>query len=184
MLTLAAWPQAVPASDIVHTEVRHDNGVYVVDFTVSLAAQAERVRAVVTNYEALDQLSTTVKESRVLAVDGERVRLDLVLRPCVLLILCKKMRKVSDAVPIGHGTIRYRTVVSESDFAYADEQLTVRADPNHADHTLVTYHAELVPKFFVPPLVGPWLIRKQITSDLVETAQRVEAIASGADTKK
>ncbi|MDX1378591.1 MAG: hypothetical protein R3307_07065, partial [Anaerolineales bacterium] len=96
---------------------------------------------------------------------------------CVWRIFCRRIRKVTDATVAQDGSILHRTIASESDFSFAEEQLTIHAGVRHQG-TRAGYHAELVPKFFVPPLIGPWLVRRQIISDLTETAASVERIAA------
>ncbi len=166
----------VLAADVTSAMVTHVNGVYKVSFEVSINADPQRVLYVVTDYDNLHELSGTVVSSKVLARDGGRTRLDLVLRPCVWRIFCRTIRKVTDATVAQDGGILHRTIASESDFSFAEEHLTIHAGPEHQG-TWARYDAELVPKFFVPPLIGPWLVRRHIINDLTETATAVERVA-------
>lgn len=165
------------AVDVTHAEVEHINGVYRVDFEVRIDADQETVRKIVTDYQNFTKLTPTVLHSEVISRDGGRVRLDLQLRACVWKVFCRRMRKVTDATVNSDGSVVHRTVASESDFSYAEEQLWVQSGEGHRG-TLARYRAELVPKFFVPPLIGPWLIRRQIVSELTKTAKAIEEFAS------
>lgn len=176
ILALALWGQCADAADVLQAKVEHVNGVYRVEFEAHLDAEPERVRKIATNYEKLQELSPTVLESRIVSQDSGRVRVDLLLKACVWKIFCRRMRKVTDAMVSADGSILHRTVASESDFSYAEEQLWINAGAGQRG-TLARYNAELVPKFFVPPVVGPWLIRRQIISELTKTAQAIESAA-------
>ena len=154
----------VSAADVTSAMVTHVNGVYKVSFEVSINADPQRVREVVTDYDNLHALSGTVVSSKVLTRDGGRTRL-------------RTIRKVTDATVAKDGGILHRTIASESDFSFAEEHLTIHAGPENQG-TRARYDAELVPKFFVPPLIGPWLVRRQIINDLTETANAVERVAA------
>ena len=41
------------------------------------------------------------------------------------------------------------------------------------------FSAELEPAFWVPPIIGPWLFRHKITSELLESATYMEMAVIG-----
>ena len=47
------------------------------------------------------------------------------------------------------------------------------------DGTLVRYVAEVEPKFWIPPVIGPFVIRTVLKSRGIRAAQRLEAVAAG-----
>ncbi|MDH3639481.1 MAG: hypothetical protein OES09_13630 [Gammaproteobacteria bacterium] len=101
----------------------------------------------------------------------------LLLRPCVWVVFCKNLRKVSVVYEDG-SEIVYHADPSVSDFLEARERLLVEDDSTRPSSTLLTYRARLIPKFVVPPLIGPWLIKRQIMRDLRITSGRVEFLAA------
>jgi hypothetical protein len=166
------------AADIISAQVRYQEPAYTVSFETVLEARLEHVRHLVTDYENLIDLSPTVIHSEVISStpDG-RSRVKLVLRPCFLIVVCKRITKVTDSYVTDHGDVIHVTVPAVSDFHQAHEQLSISPDANNTEQTRVSYRAYLVPKFRAPPIIGPWIIRRQIIKELTVTAQRVESLA-------
>lgn len=165
------------AAEIISAEVRYQEPVYTVSFEAVLDVHHEQVRRLVTDYENLIDLSPTVVHSEVIGStpDGHS-RVKLVLRPCFLLVLCKRITKVTDAFVSEHGDVIHVTVPAVSDFHQAREQLSITPDALDTERTRVRYRAFLVPKFRAPPLIGPWIIRRQIIKELTVTARRMESL--------
>ena len=156
------------------TAIYHDAGVYTVAFDVHLDADAGRVRELMTDYDHLDRLSNIVTTSQVLEVlaDGSRhIKLDM--RACVL-FLCKTVRRVQKVTTLANGDITTSAIPELSDFARAHEHWRIQKQPHG---TRIHYRAELVPSFFVPPGLGPYLIKQAIRRELVTAAQRLESLA-------
>lgn len=196
-MALVLSPSVSPAAETLYAVVERDGDEYLVEFLVRLNAPVERVRALTDDYARFPTLSPTILESEVLArrEDGS-VRLKVVLRPCVLMF-CKRIAKTSEAARMPGGEVRYVADARESDFYAALEWLWVLPDGRPAGRTagrgdnpeaageglarepstLVRYRAHLMPRFFVPPLIGPWLVRRQILHELSVVSERVEALA-------
>ena len=154
--------------------IRHSDGRYTVAFDMLLDAETARVRELMTDYDHLDRLSAIVTRSRVLAVrpDGSRrIRLDM--RACVL-FLCKTVRRVQDVETHANGDITTRAVPSLSDFSHAEEHWRIVPQGNG---TRIRYDAHMVPDFFVPPILGPWLLQRALRRDLLGAAALLESLA-------
>jgi hypothetical protein len=190
LLLVPLPPGAAQAAEIVRAEVERDGDYYLVEFQVRLDAPVERVRAITGDYQRFTALSPTIVSTEVIErrPDGS-VRVKVVLRPCVLMF-CKEITKISEAERMKGGEIRYVADGRVSDFYAAIEWLWVLPDreagrsasgsaagPAPAGATLVRYRAHLMPRFFVPPVIGPWLVRRQILHELSVVAERVESLA-------
>ena len=90
-------------------------------------------------------------------------------------MLCRKVRKVSTVSINAYGAIVYTTVPAQSDFKRGREQVIIMAQSPR--RTRVTYNAALEPDFFVPPLIGTWLIKRHVRQNLEESMERVEELA-------
>jgi hypothetical protein len=199
VLLLALVPHFSMAAETIYAVVERDGDNYLVEFLVRLNAPLGRVRAITDDYERFPALSPTIIESEVLERrnDGS-LRIKVVLRPCVL-VFCKRITKTSDAERMAGGEVRYVADARASDFYAAIEWLWVEPDERRGpergadrrvspeaaggflpqgDATLIRYRAHLMPRFFVPPLVGPWLVRRQILHELSVVAERVELLAA------
>lgn len=174
-LLLGLWAAAASAVTIIETSVTHDAGRYTVRFDVLIDAGIERVRPLVADYDRLTRLSPIVVESRVLATraDGGQ-RIQVTLNGCVL-IFCQTIKKVQEVRTAIDGAVTARTDPGESDFTFAEERWRVLPQ---AQRTHIHYEAEFVPGFFVPPLIGPWIVKSKIRTELETTAARLELLAA------
>lgn len=178
-LTLSLWLASVPvamAVTVLSGEVAHEDGHYRVAFEVLVDADLAAARRLLTDYAHYRRLSDTLVESRVLAVrSGGATRVRFVFRACVL-FFCPHFQKTADVEAEADGTVVMRTDPAESDFRFGEERWRVTPA---AARTRIRYEAEFVPSFFVPPLIGPWLVKWRIRDELETTAQRLEALAAG-----
>lgn len=174
-LLLAALPASAGAADFLRTDVSHDDPLYRVNFEVRLKAPAPAIHRLLTDYDRLDRLSPRVAESRRLpAAAGKPERMRLVVEVCVW-VFCKNLRRVMDIEPRPEGDILSLADPNEGDFSHVREQWKIYPE---ATHTRLRYEAEYTPAFFVPPLVGPWLIKRKLHDELVIVVERLEALAN------
>jgi hypothetical protein len=179
------WPslflllaQAAQAATILDADVTRDDGRYGVTFDVRVDAAARKVRALLTDFAHLDRLSNTITEDRVVAPGpGGGLRLHLTFHACVLMVFCRDIRKTTDVRTDHEGDILFTLVPAESDFGAGDETWHIEGDRRS---TRLQYRASLVPTFFVPPLIGPWLVKRRIVDELETTVVRIETLANDA----
>jgi hypothetical protein len=171
---LLAVLSAVYAGEVLETEVLHDAGKYTVRFDVRLAAPPDRLKRYLIDYDNYATYFASVKESRVLTrtPDG-MLRVKLQLHSCVL-FFCRTVNLVRDITEQADGTITARIDPAQSDFRETTEQWRITAENGS---TRLQYRAELIPAFYVPPLIGPWLVKGQIRSALESGAEKLEALA-------
>ena len=165
------------AAETVEVQVEQEGGAYHIYFEILLDAPKDRVEEILKDYGNLDELSTSIVNSDLIdGAPGEDATVALTLKPCVW-ILCKTLQKVSTVRINAYGAIVYTALPDKSDFKYGREQVIIKRKMA-TSQTRVTYNAKLVPDFFVPPLLGSWLIRKHIAQNLKKSNARVEELAN------
>lgn len=162
------------AAEIVRAEFSHEGNRYRVDFEARISAQAASVRALLSDYDALARLSDTVIESRRLPASTGLPRVRIVQQACVL-IFCRTLARVMSVESRPDGDVLALAEPQSSDFLDVGEQWQVMGE---SDETRVRYRAEFVPRFFVPPLIGPWLIKSRLREEIETTAVRVEQLGT------
>lgn len=167
-------PVPAGAATIVNTTATHDDDRYKLTFEVVLKAERGKVWNIMTDYDRLTRVSKVIVESRVLKKEDEnRHRVSVTLHACVL-IFCKTMNKVVDILARPQDDIVVTGVPALSDFRYSVEHWQVSAEDRN---TRLRYTAEMVPDFFVPPLIGPWMVKYFLKKEITATAIQVEALA-------
>jgi hypothetical protein len=164
---------AAHAGEVLDTEVAYADGRYTVRFDVRLDAAPERLKHYLTDYEHYHDYFAAVHESHVLARADDGLRVRLSLDSCVL-FFCQDVVFVKDITEQADGQIMAHIVPAESDFREATEYWRIVPDDGH---TRLSYRADLVPDFFVPPLIGPWLLKRKIRDALESGAARLEMLA-------
>ena len=61
-----------------------------------------------------------------------------------------------------------------SDFHVSDERWEFREEDNG---TVVVYDLRMKPKFFIPPIIGPALMKRKLKSGGIRAIDRIEAVA-------
>lgn len=171
LLALAGPP--LPAAEFIETEVTHADGRYRLRFEVRLDADPGQVRRRLTDYDHLDRLSDLIVASRRLPDGaGGAVRVHQRLRACVL-FLCRSVQRVLEVETSDNGDILTRTDPSASDFEHGEETWQIRAEGRGAR---LHYRASLTPGFFIPPLIGPWLLKSRLREELETITHRLETL--------
>lgn len=174
-LALLAFLAGHPAfaATVLESDVSHDGKRYEVRFEFQVQAQASRVRALLLDYERRP-LADSVQEIRLLETlpDGTK-RVRVVMQVCVLFI-CQTMAKTADMRELSNGDLLSVGDPARSDFELIRERWSLAPD---GDGTRVRYQSELIPRFFVPPLIGPWLLKLRLLGELETTADRIERYA-------
>jgi len=170
-LSSMAPAAAVNISDL---EITHSKRTYLVAFDALIDAEPARTRELLSDYKQWRRLSDTLSEVQLMRTfpDG-RQRIRLRFHSCIL-FFCKTIQHTKDVVIHSNGDIVTIVVPELSDFSSGWEHWRFRAEHNK---TRLIYHAVLEPTFYVPPLIGPWILKSTLSRTLTVTANRLEAIA-------
>ena len=169
------WPALAVAGSVEHVGARHARGVYTVDLDMVLDATVERVQAIVTDYDGLHRLSSSIVESRRLppsATEPDRRR--VVYRACFL-IYCFTAVMVEAVQFPSPGQMLSMVEPEESDFRRGFSQWEL--NQVGINQTRIKFHSELEPRFWVPPVVGPWIIKRKMLAAARETGIKIEQLA-------
>jgi hypothetical protein len=172
LLSVLALARPAHALDIKTIDVAHQGDRYTVAFDVRLDGDVATVRRLLTDYAHLDRLSDTVTQSTIVGGAPGSPRLALAIRACVL-VFCRTLHKIEDVRADANGDIETRAVPDLSDFSYAIERWQISAD---GKTTRLRYAAQSIPKFFVPPVIGPLVIKYKIRQELRASAAKLEAL--------
>lgn len=172
-LLLAPVTQAGEVRDI---EVRYHDGVYILDIDMELDAGFDGVRALITDYGHLERLSSLLTASSLVYRPGGGLRRRLQTRICIL-FFCFKPVIVEDVEEIGRDRILTTVVPSLSDFRSGSSQWRLTATA--PGHTRIRFEYRMEPDFWIPPLIGPLLIKSMLQHEAIKTINKIEQLARG-----
>lgn len=162
------------AAQVRAVDVTERDGEYRLHLSARLDVPWQAAFAALIDYPHLDRLNPAVRAVNVLGTEpggGTRVRTRIEL--CALLF-CRTLEQVQVMLVIEPGVLRARIVPGAGDFrsGTAEWRLTPCGEA-----ACLRFDARLEPAFWVPPLVGPWLIRNMLAEQAEVTAHGLERAA-------
>jgi hypothetical protein len=156
-------------------ELVRDGRTYRLDSRFVLDATPEAAWRVLTDYEGLPALNPSIRKTKVLATEGStRHRLYARVRLCAY-IFCKTLDHVQWMTQRRPGLLEAEIDPRESDFEWGSARWELTPDPAGSRLALAI---EVRPSFWVPPVVGPWLIREALRVQAQRTADGIERRAA------
>jgi hypothetical protein len=150
------------------------DGEYRLHITGRIYAPAEYVYAVVTDYRNAAHINPAVTEAEILpsVVAGVvRVRNRTLHRIGPFRLV---MDWVGDITELGDGQLAVVTVPELSSFESGRAGWRIVAE---GQHTVLDHDSSFRPRFFIPPLLGDYLIKRYVRRNMLETFKRIECRA-------
>ncbi len=163
------------AAELISLDVDQEAGTYTVRLAMELDVTAEHVQQVLTSYRQIHRINPSITESRVLTSPGDGVvRVFTRMESCVL-FFCVGFTRVEDVSRSASGDLIAVIVPEQSDFktGTAMWQITERGE-----HTLLVYEASMQPGFFIPPIIGSYIVKEKLKNELLTSISRIECCAS------
>ena len=180
LITALAVSACADAATLSRLSISRDHDTYEISFDAVVNASAPQVYQVLSDFVLLTKLSPAIVSVRVEhPADGGLERVHSVLKGCFL-FFCKEAVEVDEVTESSPSTIAARIVPGEGDFKNGSYIWRIQAA---GERTLLHYHATRTPAFWVPPLIGPWIIERTIRKHVQTSAERLETLAAGATTR-
>lgn len=155
-------------------DVGYEDSRYTMQSEVWFNAPLEAVYAVFSHWDLSTQFSSAIVKSRDLEPDEQgRPQFFVQNRGC-LLFFCKTFDRQGYVESQPFEVLRAIANPETSDFLVSRESWTFRPENGG---TAVVYEMLMQPKFWVPPGIGPYLIKRKLRKDGGAAVDRVEAIA-------
>ncbi len=166
--------QAAHAAELRDLVVGYDGDVYTVNSVVWFDAPPHAVYEVFADWDLSPQFSSAIVEAGNIAADQNGRRGYFVTNRGCFLFYCRSVerRGTVEATPVTELTASADPAVS--DFDLSEERWIFESED---DGTRVSYSLRMTPSFWVPPLIGPYVIKRKLREDGGEALERIEAIA-------
>lgn len=177
-LAIWAWllPTAVLGAEQPQVDVRRDQDHYFIQVDARIEAPAARVMAVLQDFEGLPRLHESITQAEILAVQDGRPRVHVHLSDC-LLMFCMELNQTL-AFETGAEAKALTAVMDPagSDFSYGRMHWELREQSPSL--TRLHYEADVVPDFWVPPFIGPWLLQRKFGKAALEITESLGRLAA------
>jgi hypothetical protein len=168
------------AATIDGLEVTRQRGRYSLQAEAQLSASPESIYAVLTDFDdnAYSRISRAYKESRYLepAADGTPLVYTR-LEGCALWH-CMSLERTERLETMRPHWIKSTTLPEGSNFKHSTSEWQLE---RAGDGTKMTYKLEMEPDFFVPPVVGPWYLKRTLSQGGLRAVARIERLARERD---
>ena len=167
---------ATIAAELRSIDVGHDKGRYSVSSVVWFDAPVAQVFEVFRQWDLSTQFSSAIVESRDIGADEDGRPGYYVRNQGCLLFFCKSFVRQGHVELKVDEELRAIANPSVSDFRMSNESWTFVAEGRG---TVVTYKLLMEPDFWVPPGIGPYLIKRKFRNNGGDAIDRIEEIAQG-----
>ncbi len=178
----AAWPLlatllimgSTSAAELRNIEVEHNEGRYSVNSEVWFDASVSQVFEVFRQWDLSTQFSSAIVESHDIAADEDGRPGYYVRNQGCLLFFCKSFVRQGHVELTLNEELRAVADPAISDFRMSNETWTFVAE---GGGTVVIYNLLMEPDFWVPPGIGPYLIKRKFRNNGGDAIDRIETIA-------
>lgn len=175
-VSLAGTATAAELRDI---NVEHSRGQYTVHSVVWFDASVEQVFEVFRQWDLSTKFSSAIAESRDVEADELGRPQYYVRNEGCLLFFCKSFVRQGYVELEVNERLKAIANPDISDFRQSNETWTFVPE---GGGTVVAYHLRMEPKFWIPPGIGPYIIKRKFRNNGGEAIDRIEAIAQGIST--
>ena len=176
---LAAGALAAAAT-IDGLDVTRKRGRYWLEAQARLAATPESIYAVLTDFDdnAYSRISGAYKESRYLEPSADGTPMVYTRMQGCALWHCMTLERTERLETEAPHWIKSITLPEGSNFKYSTSEWLLERD---GESTKMTYKLEMEPDFFVPPVVGPWYLKRTLSQGGLRAVVRIERLARELD---
>ena len=175
VILLALTGQGVGyAAEMRSIDVQYEDGYYTLESVVWFDAGLRPMFDVFSSWDLSEQFSGAVIEARDLEMDDlGRPGFFVVNRGCVM-FFCKTLTRQGYVEIEKEKVLRAFADPALSDFKVSNESWEFAEE---SGGTVVRYTLFMRPDFWVPPAIGPYLIKRKLRTDGGQALDRIEAIA-------
>lgn len=170
----ALLPAGACAAELRDIVVDYEDGIYSVESAVWLDAPPDAVYRVFGDWDLYVQFSTAIVEARDIGPDANGERGFYVRNRACLLFFCKSTERTGSVRATYPTLLEASADPARSDFEMSEERWRFEAEDGG---TLVHYSLRMRPAFWVPPLIGPYVIKHELRSEGGDAINRIERLA-------
>jgi len=162
------------AAELRSVEVDRVDGRYKLVSQVWFDTDVASIYGVFLDYDVASRFSSFIVAARNLDPDDSGQRRFYIRNQGCVWFFCRSFERTGHVEYEPFTYIRSTADPHESDFFFSREEW--RFEPQ-GEGTLVAYEFEFDPKFWIPPLIGPYVLQRKLKRDSAGAIGRIEAIA-------
>ncbi len=167
------------AAQVLSVQVGRDDQRFRIDMHIAIDAAPREVFRALQDYSAMARYNPDLRAVRIEPTSApDRIRLFSTIHTCVLLF-CKTMHQeqLMTATASANGGLLQAELIPQSGAFGGQGQWIVKPCRAQRTSACVDIELVLVPQFWVPPVIGPWLIRHTMYEEAQRSTQGLEQVA-------
>ncbi|MFZ0497899.1 MAG: hypothetical protein WAM52_02085 [Steroidobacteraceae bacterium] len=178
---LLFFAASAPAAEVSGVQVSRDGERFLIEMHIAIDAPAPAVFRALQDYAAMTGYNPDLRAVRVEPTPApDQVRLFTTIHTCVL-VFCKTMHQeqIMTATAMADGGTLNAELLTYGDFKQGHGLWVVKPCPTGRGVTCLDVSIELVPAFWVPPVIGPWVVTRKMAEEAHRTGDGLEQTARG-----
>jgi hypothetical protein len=167
------------AAQVLGVQVTHDGARFLIGMHIAIDAAPPDVFRALRDYAAMPRYNPDLVAVRIEPTsEPNRVRLFTTVHLCVL-FFCRTMHQeqLMTATANATGGILQAELIPQDGAFKGLGHWAVNPCRDDRPQSCVDAQIELVPVFWVPPVIGPWLIRKKMYEEAERSSAGLEQVA-------
>jgi len=182
-VALLCIPLSVIAAEMRTSSLNQDGDRYHVMLQIRIDAPVAQVYALLADFGRMSTLNPGVRESTVVGEQDGSALVRLQVHACAALF-CRDFTQQQTMRAWRDGEdyrIDAEVQPEHSDMRYGTARWSLReCTDDIGAGTCMDFDSTMEPSIWIPPLIGPWLIRRSMVEQTVETANTIETLLGGA----
>ncbi len=163
------------AGQVQHLTTDVADGIYTLDIHATIDAKISKIWPIIDDFTLLPLINDAILAATLVpSSDPKMRRVQLKSHVCVW-YFCKRLDQVQDIIYTDKYEVLAIIIPALSDFnaGWAKWKLTPGSSPNSSNLNLKIV---LMPDFWVPPIIGPYLIKLKLRSEGLDTIEGLERL--------
>jgi hypothetical protein len=177
-LVLAAGltlPFSAFAAEMLQMKLWEEEGRYHLRSSSQIKAPPDLIFKTLIDYDNFHRLSGGIKETRYLKPDQDGTAVAFTLVETCVLSFCKSIKKTERLTTKNNTEIHLEVDPERSDFLFMHSTWIIKAD---GDYSELSYNMDMQPDFWIPPLIGTWVLKRKLHTTAMNMAHRLEKMAA------
>jgi len=158
------------AGQVLSARAEYRDDHYLLHLDMRIQATYPDVLRALLDFPHLPQINDAIKSATVLSHKGNTYRVRLIAEGCIW-IFCRRLKQVTTVTVRDDGYLSSDTDAAHSDLRYGRELWHIVKE---GKTTRVQYNADVVPAFWIPPLIGPALFKHRLLEEGKKTINGIE----------
>jgi hypothetical protein len=165
------------AGELLQSKVDDIDDHYILHLEMRIDTDYDSVYSALLDFENLKDLSESIKESEVIESNDDVHIVRMRSEGCIF-IFCQSITQVSTVTELGQGYIESIVIPERSDLIYGEILWQVIEED---ETTKIIYDADIVPDFWIPPLLGTYLFKARLIEEAENMINEIEQMINDYD---